>query len=314
MKKKLQGVFLFLFLIGCSSNETVSPTIISDILPTSSPLVPETVAAPVQTFTPTVPPAPIFTSAPTLEPLPTLSSTGGEEQLRIWIQGTFECLLPCWGGITPGKTSWQEARQIVEQLSGFSRVNVSENLSCDFGGCNGIAWSLYPQTVAEGAFYTKFPENTMHLIKINIQNEGNAQKINLLRNIGLQEVFRWYGLPPIFLLYVEMDQSENRFMELVLVYPERQSIIRYTKNTDLVDGKVTNCGQDQQIEFIILDNKDQLMSMDAIASAVETKDLHINSHYKTVEEATGITPNSLYDAISAFSDFCISTPVEMWTP
>jgi hypothetical protein len=256
----------------------------------------------------------VLTSPPLLTPLPTLSSTEAEEKLRLWIAGVFDCLLPCWGGITPGITTWQEARQVIEQMSGFATVNVSENLSCEFGACNGIAWSLYPKTLAEGAFYTKLPENTLHLIRINIQNEGNAQKINLLRNIGLQDVFEWYGLPPIFLLTVETNLAENRFMKLVLVYPERQSIIRYTKNTELVDGNVTNCGQDHQIEMVILDNKEQLASLDAIANAVETRDLHIDERYKTVEEATGISPNTFFETFSTTGDACISTPVDMWTP
>jgi len=309
VRKKLQGVFLFLFLVACSSNEIASPTTNSNVLLSSSPVPSEAIAS---TLTPI--PLPLFTAAPLWTPLPTFSSTAGEETLRIWIQGTSECLLPCWGGITPGQTKWDEARQIVKQLSGFARVNISENISCEFGECNGIAWSLFPNTVAEGAFYTKFPENVVHLVQINIQNEGKAQKINLVRNIGLQEVFRWYGLPPIFLLNVETDQAEDRFMELVLVYPERQSIIRYVKKTELIDNKVVNCGQDHQIEMIIVDNKEQLASLDAVANAVETRGLHIDNRYKTVEEATGVTPNSLYDEISAFNDYCISTPVDMWPP
>lgn len=311
--KRVQFILLILLLAGCSSNQPVSLPTGSEIQPTSSPLATETLPA-AQTLTPTSTPLPAFTSTPLWTPLPTFSSTAAEETLKTWVQGTFECLLPCWGGITPGQTSWNQARQIVEQLSGFSRVNISENFSCEFGGCSGIAWSLYPNTVAEGAFYTKFPENVVHLIHINIQNEGNAQKINLVRNIGLQEVFRWYGLPPIFLLNVEADQAEDRFMELILVYPERQSIIKYVKQAELADDKVVNCGQDHQIEMFILDNKEQLASLNAITNAVETKDLHIDDRYKTIEEATGMTPNSFYEAVSAFRDFCISTPVGMWTP
>jgi len=228
--------------------------------------------------------------------------------------GAFDCLLPCWGGITPGKTNWQEARQLLERMSGFSTVNISENISCDFGGCNGIAWSLYPETVAEGIFYTKFPENTVHLININIQNEGSAQKINLLRNIGLQDVFRWYGAPPTLLFNVETDLAENRFMELILVYPERQFVIKYIKNTELIDDQVVNCGQDHQIELIILDNKEQLMSLDTVANAMETKDLHIDSRYKSVEESTGMTLNSFYETFSTSNSACISTPVSIWPP
>ena len=311
--KKFQVVFLFLFLVGCSSNQ-IPATTIPGVTPTSSPLPTDTIVPPTQTLTSiTSTPFPVLTSAPLWTPFPTFSPTEGVEKLRIWIQGVFDCLLPCWGGITPGKTSWQEAKQLLEQMSGFSNVNVSENISCDFGGCNGVGWSLYPETVAEGIFYTKFPENTVHLININIQNEG-TKKTNFLRNIQLQDVFGWYGAPAVLLFNVETDLAENRFMELILVYPERQFVIKYIKNTELIGNRIVNCGRDDQMELIILDNKEQLMSLDAINNAVETRDLHLDARYKTVEEATGLSMNSFYDAISEFSDFCISTPVNIWPP
>ena len=312
--KQLRIILLIMFLAGCSSNQPLSVTTVPDAQPVSSPVPTETILPATQTSTPASAPSPAFTSPPLLTPLPALSSTEAEEKLRSWIPGISDCLLPCWGGITPGITTWPHARQIIEQISDFATVNISENISCEFGGCHGIAWSLYPNTLAEGVFYAKLPENTIHLIHLNIQNEGNAQKINLVRSIGLQEVFNWYGLPPIFLLNVETDRAENRFMELILVYPERQSIIKYVKQTELIDGNVTNCGQDHQIEMIILDNKEQLVSLDAINNAVETRDLHIDGRYKNVEEATGVTLNTFYDSVSAVRDFCISTPLNMWVP
>lgn len=312
--KNFRIILLIVFLAGCSSNQPLSATAIPTTLPASSPLPAETILPAIETLTPTSVPSSAFTSIPLWTPLPTLPAADAEQKLRFWIDGVFDCLLPCWAGITPGKTTWPEARQVIEQISGFATVHVSENISCEFGGCNGIAWSLFPNTLAEGVFYTKLPENKVHMIRINIQNEGNAQKINLLRNIGLQEAFTWYGLPPIFLLTVETNQAGIRFMKLVLVYPERQSIIRYTKNTELVNGNVTNCGQDHQIEMIILDNKEQLASLDAIANAVETRDLHIDDRYKPVSEATGISPNTFFETFSTVRDACISTPVEMWSP
>ena len=311
--KKLQVIMLLVFLVGCSSNQ-ITPTAIPGAAATSSSLPSETIVAPTQTVT-SIPstPLPVLTSTPLFTPLPTFSSTQGVENLRIWLQGVFDCLLPCWGGITPGKTRWQEARQILEQMSEFATVNISENISCDFGPCNGVGWSLYPETVAEGIFYTKLPENTVHSININIQNEG-TEKINFLRNIQLQDVFLWYGAPPMLLFNVETDLAENRFMELILVYPERQSVIKYIKATELKGDKVENCGRDDRIELIILDNKEQLLSVDAINNAVETRDLHLDARYKNVEETTGLSMNSFYEAISTFDDFCISTPVNIWPP
>ncbi|MEO5888075.1 MAG: hypothetical protein ABIQ77_10450, partial [Anaerolineales bacterium] len=71
---------------------------------------------------------------------------------------------------------------------------------------------------------------------------------------------------------------------------------------------------DERIELIILDNKEQLMSLDAINNAVETRNLHLDGRYKTIEEATGLSMNSFSEAVSSFSDFCISTPVNIWPP
>ena len=310
--KKFQAIFLFLFLVGCSSNEILA-TATPGFAATPSPLSSETIVPPTQTVTSTATLLPVLTSTPLFTPFPTFSSTQSVENLRIWLQGVFDCLLPCWGGITPGITTWHEARQILEQMSEFANVNVSENMSCDFGACNAVSWSLYPDTVAEGIFYTKLPENTVHVININIQNEG-TKKINFLRNIQMQDAFRWYGAPPILLFNVETDRAENRFMEIVLVYPQRQSVIKYIKATELNGNKVENCGRDERIELIILDNKEQLLSVDAINNAVETRHLHLDARYKTLGETTGLSMNSFYDAISRFNDYCISTPVDIWPP
>ena len=133
--KRVQFILLILLLASCSSNQPVSVPTNPEIQPTSSPLSETTSSAP--TLTPTSKPLPAFTSTPLWTPLPTFSSTAGEETLRVWVQGTSKCLLPCWGGITPGQTRWDETRQIVEQLSGFARVNVSENFSCEFGTVMG---------------------------------------------------------------------------------------------------------------------------------------------------------------------------------
>ena len=309
--KKIQAVFMFLFLVGCSSNQPIPPATIPNVAPTSSPLPSETIAPVTQTLTST--PLPAITSAPLWTPLPTFSSTDGVEKLRLWTQGVFDCLMPCWGGITPGKTTWQEARQILEQMSEFATVNISENINCDFGACNGVGWSLYPETVAEGNFYTKLPENTVHVVNINIQNEG-TEKINFLRNIQMQDVFLWYGAPPMLFFNVETNLAASRFMAIILVYPERQFVIKYIKATELKGDKVENCGRDDRIELIILDNKEQLLSVDAINIAVETRDLHLDARYKTLGEATGLSMNSFYEAVSTFSNFCISTPVNIWPP
>src|SRR5687768_10176615 len=95
--KKFQVVFLFLFLVGCSSNQ-IPTTAIPNVTPTSSPLPTDTTVPPTQTLT-SIPstPLPAVTSTPLWTPFPTFSSTESVENLRLWMQGVFDCLLPCWG-------------------------------------------------------------------------------------------------------------------------------------------------------------------------------------------------------------------------
>src|SRR5688572_20070875 len=121
--KKVQAIILIFLLAGCTSNQPPATTI-PTIPPASSPLPTKTALPATPTFTPTSAPSPVLTSPPLLTPLPTLSSMEAEEKLRLWIAGVFDCLLPCWGGITPGVPTSEEAREIIEQLSGIATVNV----------------------------------------------------------------------------------------------------------------------------------------------------------------------------------------------
>lgn len=60
--KKIQIIFLFVFLTGCLSNQSISPTIAPDIVQTPSPFPTQTAIPPTQTLTPT------STFTPTITP------------------------------------------------------------------------------------------------------------------------------------------------------------------------------------------------------------------------------------------------------
>ena len=107
--KNFRIILWIVFLAGCSSNQPLSATAIPTTLPASSPLPTETILPAIETLTPTSVPSSAFTSIPFWTPLPTLPAADAEQKLRIWIDGAFDCLLPCWAGITPGKTTWRRS-------------------------------------------------------------------------------------------------------------------------------------------------------------------------------------------------------------
>jgi hypothetical protein len=305
--KKLQVLLLLFILVSCSSNQPISPT--SEGPPTFKASPTRTPLPPTQTPEPTSTSVP--TRTPVWTPLPTFPPKEGMETLESWIQGTFDCLLPCWGGIIPGKTHWQKTIQVLGQLSGVARVNISDNIICDFGKCNGVAWSLYPETLAEGVFYTESPPDLVHLIHIKLQNAG-TQKTYLLGHIGLLEILSSYGTPAMILFFSQPSLPAEKFIELTLVYPEKQFIIKYLKKAELSEGNVVSCGQDTNIELIILDNPEQLASLYAIATAPETKELHVDAGRKSVEEATGMTIDAFYQTFTQRNAPCVSTPIKIW--
>jgi hypothetical protein len=313
--KKFQVIILFLFLIGCSPKQAIPSTTTPDtpIPPTPSLLPTETTTAipSTPTLTPTSVPIVTTTPAPIWTPIPTLSQADVINTLHVWTMGTLDCLLPCWGGVTPGKTNWQETKQLLESFSGYASLKVAENGNCAFGQCNSIGWSLSPETLAEGHYYTLLPGDIVHFINIDLRNEG-TNKTNFARDIRMRNVFKLYGLPDQLLFDANIVSLGNRYLEVILVYPERQFIIIYRKKAKIDGDKAVMCGGYTRVRIIILDNKDQLSSLDAISKAAETKDLEISTGHKSAQEAIGMTNSAFYEYFSAKREPCISTPLEIW--
>lgn len=114
----LLGILLLNLLAACSA--PVQPTALPTTpITASSPTVTPT-AFPTQTSTitttptakpsATTTPTPTQTRTPEITPLPT-------EQVQAWIKEQMKtnpsCRLPCWWGITPGKTTWIEAQAFL---------------------------------------------------------------------------------------------------------------------------------------------------------------------------------------------------------
>jgi hypothetical protein len=227
--------------------------------------------------------------------------------------GTSNCLLPCWGGITPGKTSWQEVQQLLGPLSGFASVSQLEDANCDFEQCNGTGWSLAPETLATGAFYVTSPGGIVHMIDIDIQNAG-SQKTNFTRDIRMRNVIKFYGLPAQLLFNANLASADDKYLEITLVYPKRQFIIIYWKDLKIQGDKAVSCGGYTRVRLIVLDNKDQLLSLDAIAKSEETKDLDMNKQPKSTYEAVVMTDDSFLLYFRGRNEPCLSTPIHIWAP
>lgn len=138
MDNYLRNTILFLVLIGflaaCHSSTSVTPTVVPvattipdptsivTIQPTNTPTHQiQFTSTPHGTPLPT--PAFTWTSLPIL---PTLSTSGADLLISDLLINNGGCKLPCWWGIMPGETPWNEAYQT---LSTFATIDGSSHMT-----------------------------------------------------------------------------------------------------------------------------------------------------------------------------------------
>lgn len=194
----------------------------------------------------------------------------GLQTLFKWIEGTEDCRLPCWAGITPGETNWNEAKQVVETMTSFSNVRVLEDQDCVDRKCNLVSWTLISDWNTRGNWVSGLDEGGNTSLRIQIVEAALVKALNLFK------ILNQYGKPAFLLFSTEPDLPGDVFLELILVYPERHFVIKYSKYATLSENYVVSCGKDSHIELIVLDNQEQLISLVSIANSIETKDLHVD--------------------------------------
>jgi len=156
----VSAIFIVVFLWACNGNQPVIQKPFQEGRPgvetqTSTPLPAS--ATPTPSLTPTLTPTPTSTSTPTptatptLTPLPTLPLQDAKNLVQELFETNRGCLLPCWWGITPGQTTWGEARQFLEQFADVDPYGTVNQNKPDF-----YIGVLVP--ISDAMFRTLFPD------------------------------------------------------------------------------------------------------------------------------------------------------------
>jgi hypothetical protein len=305
MKKLLlTSVVVCILLTACSGQESAS-TALPSVTPRQSSTATATLI-PTKTSQSTLTPTQTLSPVPTWTSLPTIDPKIGKETLYTWFEGSENCHLPCWAGIIPGQTGWEEAWHLLQPLQQTVKLENGSNVDCVYGKCSFISWSRTP--IERGVLSSIYPENIIDYIMLE------TIEPNHLATLSLKNILSIYGKPAILLFSTEPDQPGQKFLELILVYPERQFLIQYSKYADLDGDNLESCGTDSYIKLVVLDNREQLISLDVIANAVETRNFYVDVWHKSVEEATGMTIDTFYDTFSKQDAPCIITPINVWQP
>jgi hypothetical protein len=339
MHKKIYAHLLLFILIalsgGCASHSS-SPT---PVIPsTETSIASQTAMQP--SLTPTLSPTIAPTYTYTL--LPTLSPDNANAKLKALLDNSENCLLPCWLGITPGKSTWQEANA---QLVSFSSI------AANFRGLPGIyvesgnKWSLgqftlpYPNDQMaiefEIAYPTSSTNNDISIVSAisrayRLQDGkyigdvyGYSAYNDLLKPYSISRILTNYGIPQSIYVFgalrndTTISPGFGDYFAIHLWYPNRGIFIYYKMSIEGVGNNYRICPSNAFVSGDFLepasttDYKGVLLGTDGIY-----KDLiPPNSKYvKTTENAFGITEEEFYQRFRSSQNQCLETPKSLWWP
>ncbi len=271
---------------------------------TSQPLVVPTITlSKTRLFISTPTPTPTRTSFPDWTPLPTLSDGHAEIEFQHWLQGSEDCQFPCWAGISPGKTNWQVAKQILGAVLDVKLLKV--DLPCEQGSCNILAWEKRRDAYVRGSIASDQDE-LIYRLKVLSQEPVPTYRVD--------KILSQYGPPERVFLQTVHTSVMNPFnvpFYLTLTYPSRNFIIQYLWIATASGENTVGCIQDKMTHLLIDSQMDAQWSdiqlIDYIRGAGDRKFIH------PLEEVTGLTIEQFYEEFKSIKgDECIRTPGEYW--
>ena len=280
-----------LFLVGCGANTvtqlTSTPKLLSE--KTNDTVVKSlTKTATIQkvTVTPTKKteqnPTPSISAS--LTPQSTLTTEEGKALVLELIASNGGCQLPCWWGITPGETSWDDTRSFLETFTTIS--NLSTNLY-------GVTYRNLPENVSDGAVGATISVN-----------DGLVQTIVTDVYYPLSEVLAIYGQPSEVRIFVDSQSIDTLAPFVIALYYEQGFLAVFRGKTNKgVPSQIcpSSIGGNQTVWFLWSPNlempfekagRQALLFVSpadkSFRKLEETTDMNVRSFYETYRDVENV--------------------------
>jgi hypothetical protein len=253
------------------------------------------VIAPAPTLIPTT--TKTLESSQTAIPKGTLTPKEAQKMVQGLLENNGGCMLPCWWGITPGKTTWAEARKFLESFS----IYVGET-----GGVQVPLPAPYSNATYMDHGYS---------IKNGIVEYIDIYNFNLAPNYYLPKFLETYGRPSEIWMrtFAQEEMGIQNFM-VDIFYRDRGILIEYSTGEPLkeIDSKLENCFiKNMDSPFIYLWSPEtQDLTFQNAKKFIDTTNL---PEPKTLFEATGMDIKTFYETFkNPDTDVCLETPKNLW--
>ena len=309
--KKLSFLFLFIFLVSCSTTNISARA--STATETAAP--------------PTLKPISVSTSTMTITPVPSwtpLPPLVDENSFLDFISFTKNgvCKLPCWAGVYPGKSNWDEALFALSPMESIANTyKTYVGVEGAFGKENVIVWFLSGNNVTIGGNLHAIAanQNAVNMIYMDAVGSSIPSASNpsgsLPPNLDLQSVLREYGIPSMVFIYTYIHHEQAPLpLKILLIYSEHQFYITYYREAKLNGNMVVACDPDLLLELVIVDNKGKLSSQDVISNIPVAQGGIRLDDWKPVEQVLLTSPEKFQEIYAVSASECVTFPSILWEP
>lgn len=312
----LRFFILFCISIAGCTNTNNTPAVIAFPTQTSIPIT-ETPIPSTQTITPT------FTQTA----IPTLSVDDARKRLLDMLTNNGNCRLPCLWGITPGKSTSQEAQAI---LSSFSGISILTNFNLDGGSIapwytegdlilsTSVGFNLGFRSDNQIVSYLTFKageyEETADSRSPIYDSKIFGERLHPYMLPGILSEF---GRPESVAIHTYGKQiAGSGGFELLLLYPDQGIFVHYTTQMETVGTNARGCPANAQVELYLYPSGDadaftQFLSETDWAAFVLIEPIN-DLHWKPIDKATSMSVEQFYETFHQPTDKCIETPLKGW--
>jgi hypothetical protein len=234
----------------------------------------------------TVTPLPIQTHtklpSPPAEPTWTAFPTVPSDLIDSFIESMNNmCELPCWGEITPEKTSEMEAKHI---LSSFGTIIESTSI-----------YFHYRQKAA--VIDLTFMDGIVHTINLPPQ---------LTESYRLSELLSRYGVPADVRMEVIPETADGTpWYDLAIFYPQEGVLAVFSGEGKIINSKVNVCfGNISPDLYLVGSNHYSLDQMDSIL------DPTLKNALKPISSLAKLSGKQFYDTFSVPTERCLATTIQ----
>lgn len=245
------------------------------------------------------------TQTATRTPNPTLKPEEAESLAVELLTTNTGCELPCWWGITPGETSWEEAEILLEQFDSEIYIPYSPEERKEFFFAQ-VTIPLPDEVYGSTMVHTYYVSNGII--------EAIEVKPGKIDCHNLSTFLQTYGPPAA----VRIDTYSTEYPAgvlpflVTLFYPDRGILaVRGPEKASFLNNMVLGCQMDNPFVTYSLWDPNLEMSLQEVAKYFE-KSFHSSL---SLEEATNMDVEAFYKLYTSPGNAtCIETPKNLWPP